>query len=178
MGPAVALQADAGRREPSLRAWRMRSIPDTIMTTSISVEQLERFVSAWYLALDQHVPVEECYRLVASDGLHMRFPDGDIHDFASFKRWYDGVTHRFFDEQHHVQDVAFRIQGDAAEVNVTVGWQASWFDPPAAKSNRLSLDATQRWTVRRSDRNAHGLEIVTYEATVEPFRYAPGFARL
>ena len=40
------------------------------------------------------------------------------------------------------------------------------------------MDATQRWTVRRSTKNRYGLEIVTYNATVEPFKYAPGFATL
>jgi protease I len=32
--------------------------------------------------------------------------------------------------------------------------------------------------VRRSSKNSYGLEIVTYDATVEPFKYAPGFSRL
>lgn len=148
------------------------------MTDLITVEQVQRFTAAWYQALDLHVPVEECYSLLAEGGLHMRFPDGDLHDFDSFKRWYDGVTHRFFDENHTVHDVQPRIWGAAAEVRILVGWQASWFEPPSAKSKRLSLDATQRWLVRSSTRNAHGLEIVYYDATLEPFQYAPGFARL
>jgi len=148
------------------------------MTNPITVEQLQRFASAWYLALDQHVPVEECYSLLADEGLHMRFPDGDIQDFESFKRWYERVTRLFFDENHNIQSLEANIQGDVAEVHVVVGWQASWFEPPAAKSKRVSLDATQRWLVRRSAKNAHGLEIVSYDATSEPFLYAPGFARL
>ncbi|WP_163999280.1 nuclear transport factor 2 family protein [Pyxidicoccus caerfyrddinensis] len=148
------------------------------MTTPITEEQVQHFVRAWYLALDQHAPVEECYRLLATEGLHMRFPDGDIHDFDSFQRWYDRVTHLFFDENHHVHEVEVRVQGESAEVRISVGWQASWFEPPAAKSKRLSLDATQQWIVRRSARNAFGLELVSYDATAEPFRYAPGFARL
>ncbi len=59
-----------------------------------------------------------------------------------------------------------------------MAWQASWWEPPAAKSRRTSMDATQRWIVRRSDKNDHGLVIQYYNATHEPFRYAPGFARL
>ena len=61
---------------------------------------------------------------------------------------------------------------------MVVGWQASWWEPPAAKSKRVSMDATQQWVVRRSGKNAHGLEIVRYNATYKPFDYAPGFARL
>lgn len=108
----------------------------------------------------------------------MEFPDGDIHDFAGFKKWYDRVTNLFFDENHYVKTVKAKITGDQATVDVVVGWQASWWEPPAAKSKRVSLDATQRWTVRRSTKNAHALEIAYYNATVEPFKYAPGFAQL
>jgi hypothetical protein len=146
--------------------------------TAMTEEQLKKFVVAWYAALDIHAPVEECYRFLAEDGLDMQFPDGAIRDFTTFKAWYDRVTHIFFDENHHVQTVRAEISADKAVVDIVVGWQASWFEPPAAKSQRTSMDATQRWTVRRSTKNAHGLEIVTYNATVEPFKYAPGFARL
>ena len=51
-----------------------------------------------------------------------------------------------------------------------------WLDRFRGRS--LTDPPTQRWTVRRSSKNAYGLEIVTYNATVEPFKYAPGFARL
>jgi hypothetical protein len=144
----------------------------------ITQEQIRTFVAAWYLALDNHAPIEECYRLLAEDGLNMQFPDGDIRDHTSFKKWYDRVTNLFFDENHYVQTVEATISGDQAVVDIVVGWQASWWEPPAAKSKRVSMDATQRWTVRRSLKNGYGLEIVSYNATVEPFKYAPGFARL
>ena len=35
-------------------------------------------------------------------------------------------------------------------MDIVVGWQASWWIAPEAKSKRVSMDATQRWTVRRS----------------------------
>jgi hypothetical protein len=108
----------------------------------------------------------------------MQFPDGDIRDYNSFKKWYDRVTNLFFDENHYVQTVQANISGDRADVDVVVGWQASWWEPPAAKSKRVSMDATQKWTVQQSTKNDYGLEIVFYNATAEPFKYAPGFARL
>lgn len=149
-----------------------------VATEPITIEQIKALVSAWYRALDNHDPIESCWTLLADEGLNMQFPDGDIRDFTSFKKWYDRVTNLFFDENHYVQTVEARISGDVAVVDVVVGWQASWWEPPAAKSKRTSMDATQRWTVRRSSRNAYGVEIVSYNATVEPFKYAPGFARL
>lgn len=145
---------------------------------ALTIENINRFVAAWYQALDFHIPIEQVYPLLAETGLSVKFPDGDIHDQASFKVWYDRVTNLFFDENHYVQSVAADITADEAVLDIVVGWQASWWEPPAAKSKRVSMDATQRWTVRASSRNAFGLEIVSYNATVEPFKYAPGFARL
>ena len=144
----------------------------------ITEAQVRRLAEAWFLALDQHAPIEQCYAMLADDGLQMDFPDGVIRDLASFKTWYDRVTHLFFDENHTVQSVEVTIAGDRAEARVVVGWQASWYEPPAAKSKRVSMDATQAWTVRRSAKNHYGLEIVAYNATAAPFNYAPGFARL
>jgi len=148
------------------------------MSESITQEQIKTFVAAWYRALDNHDPIEEVYKLLADEGLNMQFPDGDIRDRASFKKWYDRVTNLFFDENHYVQTVEATIDDDEAVVDIVVGWQASWWEPPTAKSKRVSMDATQRWTVKPSTKNIYGLEIVTYNATVEPFKYAPGFARL
>jgi len=144
----------------------------------LTEEGIKRFVAAWYYALDVHAPIEECNRLLADEGLHVQFPDGDIRDLAGFKQWYDRVTNLFFDENHNVQSVRPRISGDEAVVDVVVGWQASWWEPPAAKSKRTSMNATQRWTVRRSNKNGYGMVIVSYNATVEPFQYAAGFAQL
>ena len=141
-------------------------------------QQIREFAAAWFLALDQHAPIEQCYSMLADDGLRMKFPDGDIHDLPSFATWYKRVTNLFFDENHTVQTVDASIEGNQAKVRVVVGWQASWFEPPAAKSKRVSMDATQDWVVRTSSKNPHGLEITSYDATAEPFKYAPGFARL
>jgi hypothetical protein len=148
------------------------------MAEPITQQQVHDLAVAWYLALDQHAPIERCYEMLAEEGLVMAFPDGDIKDYASFKVWYDRVTNLFFDENHTVQSVEATIEGDQAKARVVVGWQASWFEPPAAKSKRVSMDAFQDWTVRRTTRNRWGLEIIYYNATAEPFQYAPGFARL
>ena len=149
------------------------------MSNALSADNIKAFVAAWFLALDQHVPIADAYKLLADDGLHVQFPDGDITDFDSFKKWYDRVTNLFFDENHNVQSVEIqRADENEAEIIVVVGWQASWWEPPAAKSKRVSMDATQRWIVRPSTKNAYGLEIAFYNAQEKPFNYAPGFARL
>lgn len=148
------------------------------MSAPLTEDEIKRFVAAWYLALDVHAPIEQMYAMLADQDLNVQFPDGDIRDFDGFKRWYDRVTNLFFDENHYVQTVDAKIDGEQAVLDIVVGWQASWWEPPAAKSKRTSMDATQRWTVRRSDKNPYGMVIVNYNATVEPFKYATGFARL
>lgn len=145
---------------------------------ALNIDQIKTFVAAWYQALDFHFPIEQVYPLLAKEGLEMQFPDGDIRDYPSFKKWYDRVTNLFFDENHYVQTVEAQISGDEAVLDIVVGWQASWWIQPEAKSKRVSMDATQRWVVRASGQNPYGMVIVSYNATVEPFKYAPGFARL
>ena len=155
----------------------------------ITEQQIQKFVAAWYRALDQHVPPAECARLVADDKLDMIFPEKTLHGVSDFLAWYAGGTYSdgtaapgviniFFDENHNVVSVKSTIAGGQATLEVVVAWQASWFEPPAAKSKRVSLDATQAWVVRASSKNAYGLEVTSYNAMSKPFLYAPGFSRL
>lgn len=155
----------------------------------ITEEQINKFVTAWYVALDQHAPLDECAKLVSEDSLEMIFPEKTLHGASDFLAWCAGGTYSdgttapgvfniFFDENHNVVSVVAKISGDEAVLDVVVAWQASWFTPPAAKSKRVSLDATQRWVVRASDKNIYGLEVTSYNAMSQPFAYAPGFARL
>ena len=158
------------------------------MNSPITDEQIKKFATAWYLGLDVHAPADELAKLVADD-VEMVFPEATLTGVSDFRAWYAGGTYSngtqapgviniFFDENHNVASVESEINGEQAEVKVVVAWQASWFEPPAAKSKRTALDATQTWTLRRSNRNPHGLEIARYNAVAEPFKYTAGFARL
>lgn len=163
------------------------------MSTSevFAEENIKNFAAAWYLALDIHAPMSECARMLVDTGLEMIFPEQTLKGLDDFKAWYAGGTYSdgtqapgviniFFDEIHTVKDVQISVSGEEAVVDVVVGWQASWFEPPAAKSKRTAMDATQRWTLRpcSKDKNPYGLEITSYNAMAKPFEYAPGFATL
>ncbi len=159
------------------------------MNNPITEEQIRKFAAAWFLALDVHAPTEECVKLLADSELRMIFPEKTLYGISDFKAWYvggtysdgtraPGVTNVYFDEAHNLQSVQPQISADQANVRVVVGWQASWIEPPAARSKRLSMEFTQQWVVRRSDKNSYGLEILQYVATAEPFKSAPGFAHL
>ena len=157
------------------------------MSTKISQDQINQFVAAWYLALDQHVPSERIAEMLADDGLQMIFPEKTLHGMGDFLAWYAGGTYTdgekapgviniFFDENHNVVSVDSGIDGDTVRVRVVVAWQASTFTPPAAKSKRVSADFTQVWILQRSSKNAYGLAIESYDAVAEPPVFAPGFA--
>lgn len=152
---------------------------------------IERFAQVWYRALDVHAPVAEFLPLLVDEGLEMVFPEKSLHGLGDFKAWYaggeysdgtsaPGVINIFFDENHVVRSVTVELRGDEALVDVVVAWQASWFEPPAAKSKRTSMNATQRWILRScsSDKNPYGVVIASYNAMAKPFEYAPGFASL
>lgn len=158
------------------------------MSDAITQAGIQEFVNAWFLALDKHVPTDEISKLVADD-VQMIFPEKTLHGIADFQAWYaggaysdgeqaPGVINIFFDEDHNVASVESETTGDRINVRVVVAWQASLFIPPAAKSKRVSLDATQDWGLAKSDKNPYGLIITSYNAMAEPFVYAPGFARL
>ncbi len=160
------------------------------MAQNLSLEKINEFVAAWYLALDQHAPAEQCTVLAAED-VQMVFPERTLHGINDLKAWYAGGTYSdgeeapgviniFFDENHNVVSVEPKseLSADSIDLRVVVAWQASWFIPPAAKSTRVSMDAIQDWTIKRSDKNEYGLVITSYNAMAEPFVYAPGFARL
>jgi hypothetical protein len=150
------------------------------LNNRISLEQTEQFAAAWYRALDVHAPLSECLGMLAETDLSMRFPDGEINDALSFQKWYERVRNLFFDEKHTVLNVEILGGTDEqADLTVTVRWQSSWWEPPAAESNRVDLESAQKWTVRRcaTTRNTFGLEIVTY-ILVDELKYAPGSAQL
>lgn len=159
------------------------------MSNALTDEKIKQFAAAWYLALDNHVPAEEIAALLTDD-VQMVFPEKTLPTLADVQAWYaggkysdgtdaPGVINIFFDENHNLVSVERgTTSGDAVELTVVVAWQASWFEKPATKAKRTSLDATQAWTVTPSNKNKYGIAISRYNAMAAPFAYAPGFARL
>lgn len=159
------------------------------MSDVFSDDNIAKFVAAWYLALDNHVSTSEITAYVTDD-VQMIFPEKTLPNLHDFACWYAGGTYTdgtpapgviniFFDENHNVVSVeTVKKTADSVDVKVVVAWQASWFVPPATKAKRTSLDATQAWTLVKSDKNPFGIAVSSYNAVAAPFAYAPGFARL
>jgi Domain of unknown function (DUF4440) len=148
------------------------------MSHAITQEEITRFVQDWFRKLDDHAPPNEFLRMLSDEGLEMRFPDCTIGDFNAFRERYERRTRFFFDERHTAKIGPAKIDGDRASVGLEVAWQATWVEPAGARAKHVTLTAKENWIVRRSDRNGYGLEILFYDATVEPMQYATESSRL
>ncbi|MEW6219604.1 MAG: hypothetical protein AB1634_08740, partial [Thermodesulfobacteriota bacterium] len=138
-------------------------------------QEIKEMAAEWYKKLDVHAPMVEVLPMLAPEGLTMRFPEATLASLAEFEGWYQRVIRIFFDEEHHLKEVTSRISGDTAEVHVVVEWHASVWNPPAANSARIKLDADQSWVVKRSPATGKPV-IVVY--TVNGLNYHEGSARL
>jgi hypothetical protein len=127
------------------------------MAETLTQAEIEDLADRWYKALDVHAPVEELHGMLLDEGNEMMWPEGPTHGHAEFTGWYDRVTRIFFDEVHTLKKVESNIDGDSAEVEVVVNWQARVWNPPAPKSEWLGFDAYQTWEVVRSPENGRAV---------------------
>lgn len=141
----------------------------------LTADEIKKFAADWYRKLDVHAPMIELLPMLADEDLEMKFPEATLRGQASFESWYQGVVRIFFDEVHNVKEVTSEIKDDHADVKVVVAWEASVWKPPAAKSERIVLDAYQTWVVKRSKETGKPI-IVTY--IVDELKYAEGSAKL
>ncbi|MBD2247628.1 hypothetical protein [Nostoc sp. FACHB-888] len=141
----------------------------------LTASEIKQLATDWYLKLDVHAPLEEYIPFLAEEGLEMRFPEATVYGFDGFKGWYERVIGIFFDEIHTLKQVNVKPSGDEASVQVIVKWEASVWNPPAAKSQRIILDAYQTWIVKRSPYTGKPV-IATY--IVDSLSYYEGSARL
>jgi hypothetical protein len=116
----------------------------------LSTAEVKEMATAWYRKLDVHAKLDEFVPFLAEEGVEMRFPEATVYGFDGFRDWYEKVVNIFFDEVHTVKSVTLGSQNQPSEVKVVVKWQATVWNPPAAKSKRITLDAYQTWYVVRS----------------------------
>ena len=126
----------------------------------LTEEELRRFATDWYRALDVHAPAAQVLEMVAPEA-EFQFPEVTTHGRQEFvDNWYEKVIRRFFDEEHTVKEVVPSGTGDVVDVKVVVNWQARIWDPPEPRSKWLGMDAYQTWKVRRSEET--GRPLVTF----------------
>ena len=129
--------------------------------TPLTDAEVRQFVDQWYHTLDIHAPLQAFLVLIADEGIEFRFPEVTVTDKDGVIQWYNRVTTTFFDEIHQTKELAISTEGDRATVKVVTLWQASVWNPPAPKSERLAFLAGQTWSVKRLDTTGQPV-IVTY----------------
>lgn len=136
---------------------------------------IEKLARDWYSALDTHEPTETLVAMLDPDNVSMVFPEATLEGVEGFIGWYEGVIRIFFDEVHQVTAVTIENETDEkTEIKVVVRWEASRWNPPAANSDRIMLDAYQSWSLSfDADGNPR---IIRYE--VDKLEYLPGSAQL
>ena len=147
------------------------------MTTvaTLTESEVKQLVDDWYRKLDVHAPMVELLPMLADEGLEMRFPEVTAYGYAGFEEWYQRVIRLFFDEVHTMKELQIRVTDDRADVKLVVYWETSIWKPPAARSERIMLDAAQTWIVARSPQTRKPV-ITTY--IVDGIDYRDGSARL
>ena len=146
-------------------------------STPLTKEEVKQLVDDWYLKLDVHAPMVEILPMLADEELEMQFPEATLHGHAEFEGWYQGVIRIFFDEVHTLKELDITLLDDDMQANVklVVYWEASRWNPPAAKSDRLMFDAYQTWVVRRLPESGKPV-VVTY--VVDKLEPMAGSAKL
>jgi hypothetical protein len=110
-------------------------------------ETITHFVHSWYSQLSDHAPLHEVGAMLAQQGIKLRFPEATLTTRSQFEEWYRGVTEKFFDQCHTVQKLDVRLDGEEAEVAVTVNWRAHTWQPPQAYSTWINAIAEQKWKI-------------------------------
>jgi len=145
------------------------------MASQLMESEVRELTAEWYRKLDVHAPLVEVLPLLAEEGVEMKFPEATLHGLAEFEGWFERVIRIFFDEVHRLKEVTVKLNGDTADVHVVVEWQASVWNPPAANSARIMLDADQTWIVKKSPKTGKAV-ISTY--IVNSLNYHEGSAKL
>ena len=117
---------------------------------ALTESEVRELATAWFTGLNEHWPLVDMLPLLATDDIRMVFPEATMTDLRGFEKWYLGVINLFFDQDHIIRDLTATIDGDKADVKVTVIWKASEWKPPAAFSSRIVMRAEQTWVVKRS----------------------------
>jgi hypothetical protein len=138
--------------------------------------EIKEFVADWYRKLDVHAPLEDYIPLLVEKGFVLTVPEFTVEGWEGFKGWYQRAIGLFFDEVHTIKQVKLAsVDGEKAEVKVIVYWEATRWQPPAAKSDRILMDAYQTWTLTRSPKTQ---KPVIAKYVVDSAEYAEGSARL
>ncbi len=135
---------------------------------ALTQSEIKELVDEWFEGLNVHRPLVQMLPLLSDNGLKMVFPEATLTNLVEFESWYQTVNSTFFDEDHIITDLSAEIDGEQAEVKVTVIWKASQWTAPAPTSTRTEMEAKQSWTVKRSAQTGKPVITVYTVHSLEP----------
>ncbi len=130
-------------------------------TAALTQGEVQDLVYTWFRKITDKCPEDEMLAMLSGDGLEMQFPERTLRNYDDFRDWYHGVTRLFFDQVHELKMLAVDIDGERANIELVVNWQAHTWNPPAAYSDWQGYLIHQDWTVKR-DQASNRPVIVTY----------------
>ncbi len=97
--------------------------------------EVKELAAEWYRKLDFHEPLENYILLLVEEGFVLTVPEFTKEGLEGFKYWYERAIGLFFDEVHTIKEVKLTsVSEEKADIKVVVRWEASFWNPPAAKS--------------------------------------------
>jgi len=123
------------------------------MAAALSSWEVKELVYAWFKKLTDKASADELAAMLSGESLEMKFPDDTLRSLADFRVWLKKVTVIFFDQVHDVLHLDVRLDGEKADVNLIVNWQARTWTPPAAYSELTGFNVHQHWVVVRDPRS-------------------------
>ena len=147
----------------------------TMAEQGLTADNIRNLVLTWYSATNEHRPLGFLQAML-SDGVEMRYPNvaGTMISKDAFRKWYEDVLVKYFDETHHVEAwEKIRTEGNHASATVCVRWEARSWTTGAPRSNYEAYLSRQRFEFARLP--AQG-RVVIAKKIVETFeRVAPIF---
>ena len=119
------------------------------MAAALTTWEVKELVYTWFKKLTDKASADELCALLSSESLEMKFPDATLRSHADFRVWLTKVTGIFFDQIHDVLYLDVKPEGERADVNLIVNWQARTWTAPAAYSAHTASNVHQHWTVAR-----------------------------
>lgn len=116
----------------------------------LTKSEVKEFILNWYENLNNHVSPDELASLVTEQNLEMQFPDTLVQSRDELKNVYGTSIYKFFDESHTINKRSITINEDQADVRIELRWEARQWNPPAAKSEKLTADVVQSFRLKRA----------------------------
>ena len=142
--------------------------------TSLTEAEVRDLAVEFYRKIDLHVPVEEFLSILTEEEEELKIilPNVEIKSFVDLRAWWDRMIRFCFDGSHNIYDVELVSASDTeAKAKILLIWEAKVWNPPAPKSERISILTYTTWTVKRSPKTQKPI-VATY--VLDAVKYAGG----